>query len=177
MTDTTDTAYPILINHKPWIPPPIDSSSDDCHVILEAPFEESFKENFRVVHRELAKDRMPENRYDMTLYASKPGTIMLNHSHSCKRRLEVPNVPGAFVLQSVLSRSECQQIVSAAETLGFSPDEPISGSASELQSILAHNVFWLADKALMEGIYDRCRDLLPQTLYTDSQERVQVSSM
>lgn len=73
-------------------------------------------------------------------------------------RHEVPNVPGAFLLADVLSRDECRSIVAAAEAVGFAPDKPVGESGS---SILAHNLYWLADSELMATLWSRIVQSLP----------------
>jgi hypothetical protein len=53
---------------------------------------------------------------------------------------------------------------SAAEKVGLLPDEPISGSAAQILSILAHNLIWLADHFLAV-LYGRIVDHVPQTVH------------
>lgn len=80
------------------------------------------------------------------------------------KRVDIETLPGVFILQNVLSAKECCDIVSAAETMEFIPDEPTGGSGKEKSSVLAHNFFWLADPELNERIYDRVKALLPQAI-------------
>ncbi|KAJ1551694.1 hypothetical protein HK096_004230 [Nowakowskiella sp. JEL0078] len=129
---------------------------------IEEPQENvDFKNNFRVVLHEPGFERRPANKYDAILYTSTPGTIKISGAGDVKRH-DVPFVPGAFVLTNVLSRSECRKIIRAAEEIGFLPDEPIVGTAASSPSILAHNVFWLADSELNESLFERCRPFLPE---------------
>ncbi|CAO3566071.1 unnamed protein product [Mortierella alpina] len=78
-------------------------------------------------------------------------------------RIDMPHVPGAFLLKDVLTRDECLQMISAAEAVGFTPDVPIVGTASESISVLAHNFFWMADDQLLGHIFDRCKSHFPET--------------
>lgn len=69
----------------------------------------------------------------------------------------MPFVAGAFLMRDVLSPRECQQMIRAAEAVGYLPDEPLNGT----RSVLAHNFVWLADQPLIGEIYERVRPHLP----------------
>lgn len=56
------------------------------------------------------------------IYAFTPGTIHYEATHPSPTRLEVPFVPGAFVLRGAFSRSECAQILAASQALGYRHD-------------------------------------------------------
>ena len=114
---------------------------------------------FRVILHKAAADRQPPNKHDLRIHTNEPGAVRLSEGLRTGRR-DVPGVPGAFVLTELLSGSECQQILRAAEGVGYGPDEPATGS----KSILAHAFVWLADEALCGAVYERCRALLPQRL-------------
>lgn len=43
----------------------------------------------------------------------------------------MPAIPGAFVLTNVLSASDCGQIRSMAEAMGFEYDVPIGGETDQ----------------------------------------------
>jgi hypothetical protein len=49
--------------------------------------------------------------------------------------VDVPGVPGAFVVLDVFTPEECLQIVQAAEAIGFEKDEPAQGSATMKNSV------------------------------------------
>ncbi|RKO89073.1 oxidoreductase-like protein [Blyttiomyces helicus] len=67
-------------------------------------------------------------------------------------------------MTDVLTPSECAAMIAAAESIGFTPDEPAAGTtASALSSVLAHNVFWLADPELLAHIASRTAPFLPST--------------
>ncbi len=55
----------------------------------------------------------------------------------------VPGVDGAMMLTDVLSQTECREILGSAEAVGFHPDQPIADRSA---SVLAHNLYWLADE-------------------------------
>eukprot|EP00953_Heterococcus_sp_UTEX-ZZ885_P036748 18910-Heterococcus_DN1.PRE.2 len=108
--------------------------------------------------------------HPLTLWASQPGSVILDEHTANGRpndvetdgsnrvtRLEVPFAPGAFLLQNVLSKAECAQLIAASEALGYTADEPAGGSVS----VLAHNFVWLADDELLSTVYSRCKPHLP----------------
>ncbi|CAM0138080.1 hypothetical protein VKS41_001303 [Umbelopsis sp. WA50703] len=127
---------------------------------------EQYRSAFRVVHHENGPERRTPNQYDFTLYHSKPGTIKTTKDdmRPAVERIDVPQVPGAFLLKDVLTTSECDQVLSAAEAIGFTPDVPIVGSASESVSILAHNFFWLVDDDFLGTVFKRCEPHFPKEM-------------
>ncbi|KAF9337693.1 hypothetical protein BG006_003329 [Podila minutissima] len=129
---------------------------------------ERYKENFRIVAHTKGPERRTPNMHDFTLYLSNPNTIQLCYRAQPEaqppvERINMPHVPGAFLLKDVLTRTECHQMISAAEAIGFTPDVPIVGTASESISVLAHNFFWMADDQLLKHIFDRCKPHFPET--------------
>jgi hypothetical protein len=118
---------------------------------------------FKLVYKELGSNRMPPNLHDMNLYQSNGKAIIGKYTKPVTR-IDVPNLPGVFILKDVLSKQECTQIIAVAETIGFTPDIPIGGSAKDKTSILAHNFFWLCDDTFLGYIYNRCQELLPQII-------------
>ena len=76
-------------------------------------------ESFRVVHRETAEKRQPPNRFDLTVWASKPGAVSLLSGGPEPRRVDVPGLPGAFLVVDALSARECELLLASAETMGF----------------------------------------------------------
>ncbi|KAF9432323.1 hypothetical protein BGZ76_010962 [Entomortierella beljakovae] len=130
--------------------------------------EERYKSSFRIVSHTKGPQRRTPNLHDFTLYLSNPGTIRLSYqdnllSQPPVERIDMPSVPGAFLLKDVLTRQECLQMISASESIGFTPDVPMVGSAAESISILAHNFFWMADDQLLNHIFDRCKAHFPET--------------
>lgn len=88
--------------------------------------------------------------------------------------MDVPNLPGAFVLLDVLTRGECDQIIAAAECSpdGYVPDESAtSAPAPKGFAPRATNFVWLAE-SVADRLYSRCRALLPQRLGKDGQHEV-----
>eukprot|EP01117_Protostelium_nocturnum_P018002 TRINITY_DN7423_c0_g1_i1.p1 TRINITY_DN7423_c0_g1~~TRINITY_DN7423_c0_g1_i1.p1 ORF type:complete len:522 (+),score=178.22 TRINITY_DN7423_c0_g1_i1:116-1567(+) len=119
---------------------------------------------FKIVQNVPGPMRKPPNLHPAILYASESNTIPLSKDLSPSKRHDIPHVPGAFLLEDVLSKDECREIVKRAEAIGFTPDQAAGGSAVELESILAHNFYWLADDEFLSRVYGRVKDLLPQEI-------------
>lgn len=124
---------------------------------------EKYKSLFSIVYKERGSDRKPANQHDMILYSSHktPFSIPLNPPSGPTISIPVPNLPGVTVLKNILSVQECCDIVSAAESIGFTPDKPSGGSAKEMNSVLAENFFYLADSELVDRVYQRALPFLP----------------
>ena len=87
----------------------------------------------RVIYSEKADERQPPNLHDLSIHTCAPDTVRFAQDDTVVphvRRQEVPGVPGAFVVSGVLTCGECEQIVAAAECLGFMPDHPVGMPAS-----------------------------------------------
>ncbi|KAJ6498554.1 hypothetical protein C8R47DRAFT_1112078 [Mycena vitilis] len=120
------------------------------------------------LHTTLGPDRRPPNKHPAVVYYSPPNTFPLLPPAERTRqpqRFDVSGVPGAFVINDVFERSECQALIDAAEAVGMLPDEPTAGSATQLASVLAHNFIWLADADFISTMYSRVVDLLPQAVH------------
>ncbi|WWC92884.1 uncharacterized protein L201_007846 [Kwoniella dendrophila CBS 6074] len=120
---------------------------------------------FRPVHHVKAADRKPPNLYDSTVYGSSPGAITLAPSEKRRKptKVDVPDVPGAFVVLDVFTPEECLQIVEAAEAIGWEKDEAAGGSAINKSSILAKNFVWLSDASFLEHFYSSILPFVPQS--------------
>ncbi|KAJ3046420.1 hypothetical protein HK097_000874 [Rhizophlyctis rosea] len=144
--------------HEPWVGR--ERASGDIEIKTAPDVVQHYKSKFKVVFNEPGPARRPPNRYDATLHLSSPNTIDLS-APTTVHRITHPTIPGCFMLQDVLTPSECSQILTAAESIGFTPDEPIGGSAADQKSILAHNVFWLADQTILDPLLERVKPFLP----------------
>jgi hypothetical protein len=126
-------------------------------------------ELYEVVHHEKAGERKPRNRYDLDIYALSAGAVHFETSQDlpvAQSRLDVPGVPGAFVLPGVLSPHECDQVIAAAEASpsGYVPDEPLSTApAPDGFSSRAYSFVWLAE-TVARRMFERSRPHLPGTL-------------
>lgn len=119
---------------------------------------------FRRVHFVAAHERRPPNRYDSTVWGSDAGAIRLTprDARPAPTRLDVPGLPGAFLVLDVFTPDECLQIVRAATAHGWEHDQPAEGSATQKNSILARNFVWLADEGVHDHFFAQIRDFVPQ---------------
>ncbi|BGP57110.1 hypothetical protein JCM8202_000552 [Rhodotorula sphaerocarpa] len=116
---------------------------------------------FSLLHTVPASERQPPNHHPALLFASKPNAIPLASTPATAvQRFDVPHVPGAFLLTDVLSQDECQSILAHAEAVGFHPDQPVDGD----QSVLAHNLYWLADVPFLNTFCERFLHLCPRLI-------------
>ena len=133
-----------------------------------------WEKNFEVFHSVPAEQRTPPNHYPMCLWKFKGDSAQVG-DNNCKvaeggfvlddidpetrpiRRHEVPGVPGAFLIQNVLSPDDCSRVLSLSESLKYMPDVPLTG----LKSVLAENFCWLISSFLHDTIFDRIKDFLP----------------
>ncbi|KAF8201347.1 hypothetical protein K438DRAFT_1717077 [Mycena galopus ATCC 62051] len=153
--------------YPPFTRPPADSEAEaisvECAVTSAAA-----SAVLKPLHTTLGPDRRPPNKHPAIVYYSPPNTFPLIPPADRPRqpqRFDIPGVPGAFIINDVFSPAECQSLISAAETVGLLPDEPIAGSATQLASVLAHNFIWLADADFIGALYARVVALLPQTVH------------
>lgn len=118
--------------------------------------------NFSTISVDLAHNRKPPNLHDLPIWVATPNTIPMAvlDQRPPVERIEVPSVKGTFFLKNVLSVDECNAILEAAESVGFTPDVPIT---DKTKSVLAHNFCWLADASFMHRLWERVEPyLLPK---------------
>ena len=102
-------------------------------------------------------ERRPPSSDDLYIYAISPKILDLSNSSlkTLVKRYEVPLVPGAFVLDKVLSPLECAHIIHVADSIGFQRDG-IDGIGA---------LVWLANSsAVLDVLFKRVKDLLPQEI-------------
>ncbi|BGP20042.1 hypothetical protein JCM10213_002076 [Rhodosporidiobolus nylandii] len=117
---------------------------------------------FSLLQETPGPERLPPNLHPALLYASRPGTIPLSSTPVRPvTRVEAPHVPGGFMLTDVLSPEECRSIIGHAEAVGFKPDQPLG---EEQTSVLAHNLYWLADREFLDVFCARFLHLVPQAI-------------
>jgi len=110
--------------------------------------------NFFVVHTVPGADRKPPSPHALNIYSTAPGTILFSDNSTSvahRRRLDIPGVPGAFLMTNILSTRECTRIVQVAEAIGFKPDA--------VDNI--DNIVWLADESFWNTIFSRCLPMMP----------------
>eukprot|EP00820_Chromera_velia_P026938 Cvel_10688.t1-p1 / transcript=Cvel_10688.t1 / gene=Cvel_10688 / organism=Chromera_velia_CCMP2878 / gene_product=hypothetical protein / transcript_product=hypothetical protein / location=Cvel_scaffold649:72797-74384(+) / protein_length=464 / sequence_SO=supercontig / SO=protein_coding / is_pseudo=false len=123
---------------------------------------QEFRGRFSVCHTEKGADRKPPNRHDLSIFLSKENAISLDPSYSLTRRVSVPFIASssAFFAADLLSSDEADALVKGAEAVGYSPDQPVGGSAVEKKSVLAHALVWMADEAMADEIWRRLKPLV-----------------
>jgi len=120
---------------------------------------------FRVCQHVPAAERKPPNVYDLHIWTSVPGALALDEGFGDTAMVPVPFLPDSFVVCGAFSRAECARVVAAGEAVGFEPDEPAGGSATEKQSVLAHAFVWCVDGAFANAFWqDRIAPHLPPSL-------------
>ena len=65
------------------------------------------REDYKVAKYEKAKDRIPANFYDLSIWTNLKNIDLSDSNKTEITRMDVPSVPGAFVLTNVLSESDC----------------------------------------------------------------------
>lgn len=101
-------------------------------------------------------------RSDLPIFTSVEGAVQLETRSAespAATRVDAEGVPGGFVLSGVLTPAECDDLVRFAETVGYTEDAPVSLARNIRQN---ENCVWLADDQLNDGIFERCKKLLPQ---------------
>ena len=144
---------------------PENASPEASLAIRHQPKDESLASKFSVFAKDLAHNRKPPNLHDLPIWVATPNAIAMEPlaTRSLKvRRHEVPSVTGTFYLQDVLSPDECRQILTAAESVGFTPDVPFT---DKTKSILAHNFCWLADASFMTRLWERIEPFLQPKIH------------
>lgn len=139
-------------------------------------------QNIRIVSTVSASDR--PSKTDLFMYAlTPPGVFALsnntndetNNSYSSERKVvQVPGVPGGFVMLNALTLNECDECLRIANLMSFRPDAVAGkccGATVRYLSNIFHflfaginHVLWLADDALTNSLYDRVKSMLPQSM-------------
>lgn len=161
-----DLLNDVLIRHESWSPVLTEDQRKESRDGLNQ-LEEVKKDGFRVCQTLEGSQRNPPNLYPAVIHTSKSGLIPLTpiSQRSPVVSQDVPNVEGAKFLTNVFSREESSTFVRLAEEIGMLPDEPVStSSAANLQSVLAHNFYWLADEELMRQLFERVKPCLPELM-------------
>lgn len=120
----------------------------------------------RVVKIEPGAERQPPNHHDLQIFTCGTHVPLLQPAPrlapelGSTRRVDVPGVPGAFVLLSVLSPTECATLATIAECIGYTPDHPLSRPAPS--GIGACE--WLLHEDALATLFERCAPHLPQEL-------------
>ena len=118
---------------------------------------------FLACFHEAAHQRRPPNKHPLTIHTSEPGAVALDPAHTPSRPIEVPFVPGAFLIPDLFTVDECNAIIHAGEAVGYDPDEKAEGtSAADKKSILAHAFVWCTDQSFIDTVWRRIADMMPE---------------
>lgn len=170
-----------LVRHPAWhAAPRVLHEGEEAPKRMTDRSAAELKALFRAIAHEAGPDRVPPNKHDLTVYTADTDVVDLKLGAPNPFRIDVPFVPQAFAMVDVLTRAECQEFIAAAESVGYSPDEPIRGdprgatrfpSADEGNAKVdgpdrprAVGLVWLACPSLNEALFERCRALLPAEL-------------
>lgn len=115
---------------------------------------------FRILDTTPGLERKPPNHHPAILHASQDNTIKFSSPAPSTTHHQHPTVPNLHLMKDVLTANECEQIIGAAEKIGFTPDAPIRAAGEEV-SILAHNFYWIADEAFCAGLWSRVEPYVP----------------
>jgi hypothetical protein len=77
---------------------------------------DSTRGHFKICFSEEASSRKPPNLYDLRIHTSAPDAIPLDPLHASARRIEVPFVPGAFLIADLFTADECLAIIQAGKS-------------------------------------------------------------
>ncbi|KAI0097186.1 prolyl 4-hydroxylase [Nemania sp. FL0031] len=121
---------------------------------------QDIKDSFKILETTPGPERKPPNLHPAVLYLSNENAVQLASDGPMTTLRKHPTVPGLSLIKDVLTQQECMSIVAAMECVGFLPDCPLrdDGSAS---SILAHNVYWVVDKAFHDALWERVSPHIP----------------
>jgi hypothetical protein len=119
------------------------------------------KEDCKVVKYEKAKERFPPNFYDLSIWTNVKDISLEDSKKTPIKRIDVPEVPGAFVLTNVLSEMDCNKLRNMVETMGFDLDIPIGQSTETGHDSRAKGCVWVVNPNLHDQLFERCKDHLP----------------
>ena len=139
---------------------------------------------FRRCGFEKGAERAPPNKYDLEIVTTTAPIIVETGSlGSCHLSISLdatlsghhillenctsppiaktplPYVQDSFLLENVLSPTECDRLIASAESAVYHPDEPLGGQPGA--SILAHACVWIVDHKLERTIFERVKRFLP----------------
>lgn len=97
-------------------------------------------QHFRVVTREPGSYCR-----DIPIFASSPGVVTFEDVAGACVRVDIPQVPGAFLLQNLVTPSECAALIRLSEAMGYTEDAPVSLGRDVRHN---ENCVWIADDSL-----------------------------
>ena len=119
---------------------------------------------FAVLLREDKAARRPPNLHDMILYRASPRAVPIALPEIAAPRVRavpVDAIPLCQYFDGLLSPQEATTVLQVAETVGFTPDVPLTNTE---RSVLAHHFVWMADDSFIGNVFQRCKRFLPPTM-------------
>ena len=98
---------------------------------------------------------------DVPVWEPTPSVVPFSDSAMAVARMDIPNVPGAFLLSNVLTQNECSTLSCLAESMGFNPDAPITLERNDIRR--NKNCLIIADDSMWQPIWQRVKDSVPPT--------------
>jgi hypothetical protein len=120
------------------------------------------KDRFRVIETTAGLQRKPPNLHPAVLYASQDDAVLLGEGPKTEC-FKHPIVPNLRLIRDVLSPEECTAIIAAGETIEFIPDAPMRPQGEDT-SVLAHNFYWVIDKAFHDKLWSRVKAFVPEVV-------------
>ena len=96
--------------------PQVGESMRRAQAAALLPPADSTRGHFKICFSEEASSRKPPNLYDLRIHTSTPDAIPLDPLHASARRIEVPFVPGAFLIADLFTADECLAIIQAGKS-------------------------------------------------------------
>lgn len=140
---------------------PVYKAVQDGTLFSSSAEKEATTAKFTVIETIPGPQRKPPNHHPAVLYTSLPNAVDLTKAPAPTPTLHNhPFVQDLRLISSVLSPSECRDIISAGEAVNFLPDAPFKDDTADV-SILAHNFYWVVDQAFHDALWARTRDFVP----------------
>ena len=161
-TNDADEEMTVLEGWKWWE----DGTNDAEANVEESPvLVDPVKIESKILYREAAADRTPPNHYDLHLHMlttpNAEAVVKWSTPPPPTACHAVPFLPTpSRVVGRALTASECQQILHVTNTLGYRPDHPVARS----QPTGIDSCEWWVAPDIMEGLLERVRPHLPETL-------------
>jgi len=112
-------------------------------------------------HISVVRQERGVERDDLPTWTDDGAAIDFESCVPVVARHDVPEVPGCFVLENVLTPGECDQFVRVTEEMGYHTDSPVS-----LPHHIRHNenVNWIVSKAVDRTIWRRSAPFIHESV-------------
>jgi len=167
------TDRPMVLRLPDFLPRPVEAERGAGNIVFDKAGFHFAKSHFRLLPHQMGQQRLWGTAgvlQELKIFACKAGAYQFVSPAPKTARVEVPDVPGAFVLNDVLTVAECQQFRRAAGVAGYTADKAvptggeIDGGGGKYDTEGLAQLEWLVDSSIMEPIWERIGALLPQEL-------------